>query len=43
MGEGKQGVIVVELPNMTIKALVEGNPIAQLQSKFKDWLQSLVG
>ncbi|KAL3521735.1 hypothetical protein ACH5RR_019884 [Cinchona calisaya] len=36
MGEGKQGVIVVEMPNMTTKGLVGGNPIEQLQAKFKE-------
>lgn len=36
MGEGKQGVIVVEMSNMAAKGLVGGNPIEQLQAKFKD-------
>lgn len=36
MGEGKQGVIVVDMPNMTTKGLVGGNPIEQLQAKFKE-------
>lgn len=50
MGEGKQGVVVVELPNKNMaKGLVVGtggaNPIAQFQAKckelengFKAWL-----
>ncbi|KAL3524505.1 hypothetical protein ACH5RR_017339 [Cinchona calisaya] len=41
MGEGKQGVIVMDMRNMTAKGLVGrggggGNPIAELQAKFKE-------
>lgn len=32
MGEGKQGVMVVEMPNSSSSQ----NPIAQLQNKFKE-------
>lgn len=45
MGEGKNGVAVVDMARMT-KGLTEGNPIAQLQAKyqeletgFKTWLE----